>query len=72
MTPSTGSSPGTTSRSWRGPQVTFAVRDGSDHLEGVWLRHRVVGLPGDLALRRVPGTDLWYVVVDIPADSRVE
>jgi enterochelin esterase family protein len=53
-----------------GARVTFAVR--VDVAEGVWLRHRVVGLPGDLPLRRVPGTDLWYVVVEIPADSRVE
>jgi enterochelin esterase family protein len=55
-----------------GARVTFAVRDASENLEGVWLRHRVVGLPGDLAMRRIPGTDLWYVVVEIPADSRVE
>jgi len=55
-----------------GARVTFAVRDAVDGLEGVWLRHRVNGLPGDLPLRRVPGTDLWYVVVEIPADSRVE
>jgi enterochelin esterase family protein len=53
-----------------GARVTFAVR--VDEAEGVWLRHRVVGLPGDLPLRRVPGADLWYVVVEIPADSRVE
>ena len=53
-----------------GPRVTFAVR--VQVAEGVWLRHRVVGLPGDLPLRRIPGTDLWYVVVEIPADSRVE
>ena len=55
-----------------GARVTFAVRDSSRGLEGVWLRHRVVGLPDDLAMRRVPDTDLWYVVVEIPADSRVE
>ena len=53
-----------------GTRVTFAVR--VDEGEGVWLRHRVVGLPGDLPLRRVPRTDLWYVVVEIPAASRVE
>lgn len=53
-----------------GLRVTFAVR--VDEAEGVWLRHRVVGLPGDLPLRRVAGTDLWYVVVEIPAESRVE
>ena len=55
-----------------GRRVTFAVRVAADGLEGVWLRHRVNGLPGDLALRRVSGTDLWYVVVELPAESRVE
>ena len=54
-----------------GLKVTFATRV-ADPVEGVWLRHRVNGLPGDLALRRVAGTDLWYVVVEIPAESRVE
>ena len=52
-----------------GERCTFAVRVEAD---AVYLRHRVVGLPGDLPLRRVPGTDFWYVVVEIPADSRVE
>jgi enterochelin esterase-like enzyme len=37
----------------------------------VFLRHQVVGLPRDLALRRVPNTDLWYVVVELPRESRV-
>jgi enterochelin esterase-like enzyme len=50
-------------------RCTFAVRIEAD---AVFLRHRVVGLPGELPLRRIRGTDLWYVVVEIPADSRVE
>jgi enterochelin esterase-like enzyme len=50
-------------------RCTFAVRVQAD---AVFLRHRVVGLPGELPLRRIHGTDLWYVVVEIPADSRVE
>ena len=50
-------------------RCTFAVRVEAD---AVFLRHRVVGLPGNLPLRRIRGTDLWYVVVEIPADSRVE
>jgi enterochelin esterase family protein len=49
--------------------VTFAVWSPAD---AVYLRHRVVGLPWELPLRRVPGTDLWYVVVEIPRGSRVE
>src|SRR4029078_8809203 len=28
--------------------------------------------PHRLPLRRIEGTDLWYVVVEIPRDSRVE
>jgi len=53
-----------------GLRCTFAVR--VTDADGVFLRHRVVGLPGDLPLRRIAGTDLWYVVVEIPSDSRVE
>jgi len=53
-----------------GVRCTFAVRVAD--ADGVFLRHRVVGLPGDLPLRRLGGTDLWYVVVEIPRDSRVE
>ena len=53
-----------------GDRCTFAVRAGD--VEGVWLRHRVLGLPANLPLRRIAGTDLWYVVIEIPADSRVE
>lgn len=52
-----------------GVRCTFAVRCQAD---AVYVRHRVVGLPGDLPLRRLPGTDFWYVVVEIPPDSRVE
>jgi enterochelin esterase-like enzyme len=50
-------------------RCTFAVRAEAD---AVYLRHRVVGLPSELPLRRIRGTDLWYVVVEIPSDSRVE
>ena len=52
-----------------GSRCTFAVRVEADE---VFLRHRVVGLPDILALRRIVGTDFWFLVVDIPADSRVE
>jgi enterochelin esterase-like enzyme len=52
-----------------GPRCTFITEAQADE---VYLRHRVVGLPDVLALRRLAGTDFWYVVVDIPADSRVE
>jgi enterochelin esterase family protein len=52
-----------------GLRCTFAVRVEAD---AVTLRHRVVGLVDPLPLRRLVGTDLWYVVVEIPPDSRVE
>lgn len=42
------------------------------HADAVYVRHRVVGLDSDLAMRRIENTDLWYVVVEIPADSRIE
>lgn len=52
-----------------GGRCTFVCRVEAD---AVYLRHRVVGLPPDLPLRRIPSTGLWFVVVEIPADSRVE
>jgi enterochelin esterase-like enzyme len=52
-----------------GPRCTFAVWVEAD---AVFLRHRVVGLPDTLPLRRIENTNLWYAVVEIPADSRVE
>lgn len=52
-----------------GHSCTFAVWR---HAEEMFLRHRVVGLPVHLPLRRIAGTDVWYVVVDIPPASRVE
>jgi enterochelin esterase-like enzyme len=53
-----------------GLRCTFAVR--REGVDAVSLRHRVVGLVDPLPLRRLAGTDLWYVVVEIPPDSRVE
>ena len=32
----------------------------------------MVGLPIDLPLRRLRGTDLWYRVIDVPRGSRIE
>ena len=57
-----------------GANVTFAVavEDPDRSLEGVWLRHRVVGLPDDLTMHHLAGTTLWWVTVTIPGESRVE
>ncbi len=52
-----------------GSRCTFVVRGEFDE---VMVRHRVVGLPEPLHLRRVAGTDLWYVVIELPERSRIE
>jgi enterochelin esterase-like enzyme len=52
-----------------GSRCTFAAWVEADE---VFLRHRVVGLPDNLPLRRVENTNFWFVVVEIPEDSRVE
>lgn len=52
-----------------GTRCTFVAQADAD---AVYVRHRVVGLPVDLPMRRVEGTDVWYAVVEIPPDSRVE
>ena len=38
----------------------------------MFLVHRIYGLPDHLPLRRLHGTDLWYVVLELPEGSRVE
>lgn len=53
-----------------GAHVTFACT--AADVERVWLRHQVTGLPGDLAMNRMSGSDLWWTVLEIPGDSRVE
>jgi enterochelin esterase family protein len=52
-----------------GSSCTFAVRAEADE---VFVRHRVLGLPENLLMRRVEHTDLWFAVVELPASSRVE
>ena len=52
-----------------GPSVTFVWRG---EAEAVNLRHWVYGLESSQALTRMEGTDLWYLVVEIPERSRVE
>jgi enterochelin esterase-like enzyme len=52
-----------------GNRCTFLYRGGADE---VHLLHRVVGLPQRIPLRRLPGTDLWYVVIELPEGSRLE
>ncbi|MGH3193274.1 MAG: alpha/beta hydrolase-fold protein [Streptosporangiaceae bacterium] len=52
-----------------GPRCTFLYRGEAD---GVFLVHRVFGLPDRPPLRRLHGTDLWYLVLELPEGSRVE
>ncbi|MEI2777921.1 MAG: alpha/beta hydrolase-fold protein [Tetrasphaera sp.] len=50
-------------------RATFLFRG---EAEEVWVRHRVVGLPDPLPMKRLPRTDLWAATTDLPAGSRVE
>ncbi len=63
----------------------FLERHGGPIVEGAWatflwrgdadevlVRHRVVGLPDPLPLRRIRDTDLWYATTELPEGSRVE
>jgi len=52
-----------------GGRCTFLYRGEADE---VHLIHRTVGLPERIGLRRLRGTDLWYVVVELPDRSRFE
>ena len=52
-----------------GDRATFLWRGEADQ---VLVRHRVIGWPDPLPLRRIPDTDLWYVTAELPAGSRVE
>lgn len=52
-----------------GARCTFVYRgDG----EAVKLRHWIYGLPTAVPFERVPGTDLWYHVLELPEGSRIE
>ena len=52
-----------------GPYCTFLWRGDADE---AWVCQRIVGLPDRIPLRRVHGTDLWHLVLELPAGSRVE
>ena len=52
-----------------GPCITFVYRGEAD---AVQLGHGVYGLPGQEYFRRLDGTDLWYIILEFPEDSRVE
>lgn len=52
-----------------GSSVTFVWRGEAD---AVRLRHLIYGLPSSQAFDRLAGTDLWYLVLDVPPKSRLE
>lgn len=52
-----------------GRKVTFLFRGEADEVR---LRHWVYGLPSSESLRRINGTDLWYLILELPEGSRVE
>jgi len=52
-----------------GTAATFLYRGEAD---AVRLRHFAHGLPWERSFRRVDRTDLWYLVTDVPEESRIE
>jgi len=52
-----------------GRRCTFVYRG---QAKDVRLRHWIYGLPTANAFERVPNTDLWFHVMEVPEDSRVE
>ena len=52
-----------------GDRVTFAWRGEADEVK-LW--HAIYGLPTFQSFRRIPKTDLWSLVLDLPAGSRME
>ena len=52
-----------------GARCTFLYRGEADE---VWVVQRIVGLPDRMPMRRVHGTDLWYLVLELPEGSRIE
>ena len=52
-----------------GPSCTFVFRGEAD---AVNLKHMVYGLPSMQPFRRIEGTDLWHLVLELPERSRVE
>ncbi|HET6529715.1 MAG TPA: alpha/beta hydrolase-fold protein [Actinoplanes sp.] len=49
--------------------LTFVYRGEADTVR---VAQRIVGLPDRVPMRRLPGTDLWYVILEVPAEARIE
>ncbi|WP_131103163.1 alpha/beta hydrolase-fold protein [Ornithinimicrobium sufpigmenti] len=52
-----------------GSRCTFLFRG---EVDAVAVLHRIVNQPQHVPMRRVEGTSLWYVTIELPAQSRVE
>jgi enterochelin esterase family protein len=52
-----------------GASATFLYRGAAD---AVRLEHWIFGLPSSQPFTRVEGTDLWYLILELPARSRIE
>lgn len=52
-----------------GSRCTFLFRGEADEVN---LVQRIIGLPERIPLRRLRGTDLWYLVLELPEGSRIE
>jgi enterochelin esterase family protein len=52
-----------------GTKITFVHHGPADRVS---LVHWIFGLPGSQPFTRIEGTDLWYLVLEIPPESRVE
>jgi enterochelin esterase family protein len=52
-----------------GRYTTFVYRGEAD---AVFLGHWIFGLPSSQEFHRVEGTDLWYLVMELPRASRIE
>ena len=52
-----------------GASVTFVYRGGASQ---VLLQHFIYGLPTSQPFSRVEGTDLWFLVLELPEGSRLQ
>ena len=52
-----------------GRTCTFVFRGAAN---AVFLQHMIFGLPSRQPFTRLMGTDLWYLSLDLPENSRVE
>jgi enterochelin esterase-like enzyme len=52
-----------------GPSVTFVYRGPVDRVE---MKHWIFGLESSQQMTRIEGTDLFYLIVELPPKSRVE